>query len=113
MPFVSLRAQVTVPPSREGYIGLPQVADTSVLSWSPDHERLLTVEDPSTKCVWKGLQSTVQETEEGLYPHDRAGLLRSTPALKARVGGPCTRLDRRRSQHEVCAGRSPFEGIVD
>ena len=41
------------------------------------------------KRVWhaKPLQPmprSGQETEEGLYPHDRAGVLRSTPALKAR-----------------------------
>ena len=60
-----------------------------------------------------------QETEEGLYPHDRAGVLRSTPALKARVGTPRTGGDRRspvgdgRLRREAVLGQSPAQSCVE
>ena len=45
-------------PSAESACGLTehvQMTEGPVLSWCPHHERLLTIEDPSTKCVWIGL----------------------------------------------------------
>ena len=38
------------------FLQILQIGSGLVLSWCPHHERLLTIEDPRTKCVWTGLQ---------------------------------------------------------
>ena len=73
-----------------------------VLSWSPDHERLLTVEDPSTKCVWTGLQFLHQLC---LSVPSKNGV-NSVKSVKTPAHG------RRRSQHEVRVDRSPVFPLI-